>query len=181
MSAVIEGKADAGLIIHESRFTYQSYGLHKVLDLGEWWEKSTGLPLPLGGIAAKRSLGTAALARLSSLVRTSVEYARKHPAETLRYVHSHSQEMSGEVCSAHIALYVNDYSLDPGPEGERAAELLFAHGEQLGLFPHRVPLYSCPLQVVSTGNKVVRISGQTKLPQNTHNINMLQAIKPQFT
>jgi len=142
MSAVIEGKADAGLIIHESRFTYQSYGLHKVLDLGEWWEKSTGLPLPLGGIAAKRSLGPAVLARLSSLVRTSVEYARNHPGETLRYVHSHSQEMSDEVCSAHISLYVNDYSLDPGPEGERATELLFARGEQLGLFPRScAPLF----------------------------------------
>jgi 1,4-dihydroxy-6-naphthoate synthase len=142
MSAVAEGKADAGLIIHESRFTYQSYGLHKVLDLGEWWEKSTGLPLPLGGIAAKRSLGTANLITLSSLVRTSVEYARSHPAETLGYVRSHSQELSEEVCSSHIALYVNDYSLDPGPEGESAAELLFARGEQRGLFPSsHAPLF----------------------------------------
>lgn len=142
MTAVAEDKVDAGLIIHESRFTYQSHGLHKVLDLGKWWEESTGLPLPLGGIAAKRSLGEATLARLSSLVRTSVEYARNHPTETLDYVHSHSQEMSEEVCSSHIALYVNDYSLDPGPEGENAAELLFARGEQLGLFPSlKAPLF----------------------------------------
>ncbi|MDD2336621.1 MAG: 1,4-dihydroxy-6-naphthoate synthase [Geobacteraceae bacterium] len=142
MSAVIEGKADAGLIIHESRFTYQSYGLHKILDLGEWWEKSTGLPLPLGGIAAKRSLGADTLGKLSAIVRTSVEYARNHPSETLRYVRSHSQEMSAEVCSSHISLYVNDYSLDPSPEGERAAELLFARGEQLGLFPPSIaPLF----------------------------------------
>jgi 1,4-dihydroxy-6-naphthoate synthase len=142
MPAVIEGKADAGLIIHESRFTYQSYGLHKVLDLGEWWEASTGLPLPLGGIAAKRSLGKATLAKLSAIVRSSVEYARNHPSETLSYVHSHSQETSEEVCSSHIALYVNDYSLDPGPEGEKAAKLLFARGEQLGLFPaSNAPLF----------------------------------------
>lgn len=135
MSAVSAGQVDAGLIIHESRFTYQSYGLHKILDLGEWWEMSTGLPLPLGGIAAKRSLGPASLATLSSLVRSSVEYARSHPSETLSYVRAHSQEMSEEVCAAHIALYVNDYSLDPGPEGEMAAERLFSLGEQLGLFP----------------------------------------------
>ncbi|MGA7827608.1 MAG: 1,4-dihydroxy-6-naphthoate synthase [Geobacteraceae bacterium] len=135
MSAVSEGKADAGLIIHESRFTFPSYGLHKVLDLGEWWEASTGLPLPLGGIAAKRSLGSATLERLSSLLRSSVEYARNHPSETLPYVHSHSQEMSEEVCTSHIGLYVNEYSLDPGPDGEKAAELLFSRGEQLGLIP----------------------------------------------
>jgi 1,4-dihydroxy-6-naphthoate synthase len=142
MTAVQEDQADAGVIIHESRFTYQSCGLHKVLDLGEWWEKSTGLPLPLGGIAAKRSLGAATLAKLSAIVRTSVEYARNHPSETLGYVHSHSQEMSEEVCSSHIALYVNDFSLDPGPEGERAAELLFSRGEQSGLFPSsRAPLF----------------------------------------
>lgn len=134
MSAVSAGHVDAGLIIHESRFTYPSYGLHKILDLGEWWETSTGLPLPLGGIAARRSLGQATLAALSSLVRASVEYARRHPSETLSYVRSHSQEMSEEVCASHIALYVNDYSLDPGPDGEKAAELLFCRGEQLGLF-----------------------------------------------
>lgn len=142
MSAVSTGHVDAGLIIHESRFTYPSYGLHKVLDLGEWWETSTGLPLPLGGIAAKRSLGSAPLATLSALVRSSVAYARRHPAETLSYVRAHSQEMSEEVCAAHIALYVNAYSLDPGPEGASAAELLFSRGAQLGLFPRSsAPLF----------------------------------------
>ncbi len=142
MSAVSAGQVDAGLIIHESRFTYHSCGLHKVLDLGEWWENSTGLPLPLGGIAARRSLGSASLATLSALVRSSVEFARHHPAETLSYVRTHSQEMSEEVCEAHIALYVNDYSLDPGSEGEKAAELLFARGIQLGLFPRsNAPLF----------------------------------------
>jgi 1,4-dihydroxy-6-naphthoate synthase len=142
MAAVTDGKADAGLIIHESRFTFQSYGLHKVLDLGEWWEKTTGLPLPLGGIAARRSLGAATLAELSAIVRSSVEYARSNPSETLRYVRSHSQEMSEEVCSSHISLYVNNYSLDPGPEGESAAELLFARGVRLGLFPSsNAPLF----------------------------------------
>jgi 1,4-dihydroxy-6-naphthoate synthase len=145
MPAVTAGHVDAGLIIHESRFTYQSYGLHKVLDLGEWWETSTGLPLPLGGIAAKRSLGPASLATLSSLVRSSVEYAHRHPAETLSYVRAHSQEMSEAVCASHIALYVNHYSLDPGPDGERAAEFLFARGEQICLFPRSsAPLFVPP-------------------------------------
>lgn len=144
MAAVSNGEADAGLIIHESRFTYHSYGLQKVLDLGEWWETSTGLPLPLGGIAAKRSLGSATLSKLSALVRDSVEYARNHPSETLTYVHSHSQEMSEEVCSSHIGLYVNDYSLDPGPDGENAAKLLFSRGEQLGLFPRSDALLFVP-------------------------------------
>ncbi|MRR05645.1 MAG: 1,4-dihydroxy-6-naphthoate synthase [Deltaproteobacteria bacterium] len=146
MTAVQEGQADAGVIIHESRFTFEAFGLRKVLDLGEWWETLTGLPLPLGGIAAKRSLGPSTLARLSALVRSSVAYARNHPRETLRYVHSHAQEMSEEVCSSHIALYVNDYSLDPGPDGEHAAETLFERGEQLGLFPPS----SAPLFVPAT-------------------------------
>ncbi len=135
MPAVQEGRVEAGLIIHESRFTYQTYGLHKVLDLGEWWEKDSGLPLPLGGIAARRSLGPSVLAMLNGIIRSSVEYARSHPSESLGYVHYHSQEMSEQVCSSHIDLYVNDYSLDPGPEGERAAEYLFARGEQLGVLP----------------------------------------------
>jgi 1,4-dihydroxy-6-naphthoate synthase len=135
MPAVQEGRAEAGLIIHESRFTYRTYGLHKVLDLGEWWEKASGLPLPLGGIAARRSLGPAVLSMLSGIIRSSVEYARSHPSESLAYVHCHSQEMSEQVCSSHIDLYVNDYSLDPGPEGERAAECLFTRGEQLGVLP----------------------------------------------
>ncbi|MDD2319030.1 MAG: 1,4-dihydroxy-6-naphthoate synthase [Geobacteraceae bacterium] len=135
MPAVQEGRVEAGVIIHESRFTFHTYGLQKVLDLGEWWEKCSGLPLPLGGIAARRSLGPSLLAMLSEIVRASVAYARNHPAETLGYVHGHSQEMSEQVCSSHIDLYVNDYSLDPGPEGESAAEFLFARGEQLGLLP----------------------------------------------
>lgn len=135
MTAVEQGTVDAGVIIHESRFTYPSHGLRKVLDLGEWWETATGLPLPLGGIAARRSLGRAILATLSDLIRSSVEYARTHPSETLNYVRRHSLEMSDEVCSSHIALYVNDYSLDPGRDGERAAETLFSRGAECGVLP----------------------------------------------
>jgi len=135
MDAVAEGRVDAGVVIHESRFTFTSYGLHQVMDLGVWWENRTGLPLPLGGIAAKRSLGLSALPVINGIVSSSVEYARSHPAESASYVLSHSREMSDEVCASHIGLYVNDFSLDPGSEGEKAAETLLAMGERLGLLP----------------------------------------------
>jgi 1,4-dihydroxy-6-naphthoate synthase len=126
---------DAGVIIHESRFTYASYGLYRVLDLGDWWDAKTGLPLPLGGIAARLSLGSDALAELNKIVCASIAYALSHPDESTRYVRSNAQEMSGEVCAAHINLYVNEYSLDPGRTGEAAALSLLAMGEELGLLP----------------------------------------------
>lgn len=135
MDAVARGSVDAGLIIHESRFTYPSYGLQLVIDLGVWWEGRTGLPLPLGGIAARRSLGPAALSTLDRIVRSSVLYARSHPDESAGYVRSHSREMSDEVCASHIGLYVNDFSLDPGREGEQALETLLSLAERQGLIP----------------------------------------------
>ena len=135
MDAVEQGTVDAGVVIHESRFTYQSRGLLKVVDLGEWWERSTGLPLPLGGIAARRSLGPGILAQVNGIIRSSVDYARSHLAESAHYVRLHSREMNEDVCAAHIGLYVNDFSLDPGREGEEAAAALFSEGERLGLLP----------------------------------------------
>jgi 1,4-dihydroxy-6-naphthoate synthase len=135
MDAVAQGIVDAGVVIHESRFTYASQGLYRVLDLGDWWYAKTGLPLPLGGIAARLSLGPDALTELNGIVRSSIAYALSHPDESVRYVRSHSREMSDEVCAAHINLYVNEYSLDPGRTGEAAAQVLLAMGEELGLFP----------------------------------------------
>ena len=135
MDAIAQGRVDAGVVIHESRFTYPAYGLHQVMDLGVWWESRTGLPLPLGGIAARRTLGSSALSAVNGIVRSSVAYARSHPDESLSYVRAHSQEMNEEVCASHIGLYVNDFSLDPGSEGEKAAQTLFAMGERLGLLP----------------------------------------------
>lgn len=135
MNAVARGTVDAGVVIHESRFTYQSRGLRKVLDLGEWWEQRTGLPLPLGGIAARRSLGQKVLATVNDVLRAGVQYARRHSDESARYIRRHSQEMDDEVCAAHIDLYVNEFSLDPGSEGERAAATLLARGEDCGLLP----------------------------------------------
>jgi 1,4-dihydroxy-6-naphthoate synthase len=135
MNAVAHGTVDAGVVIHESRFTYQSRGLRKVLDLGEWWEQRTGLPLPLGGIAARRSLGPKVLATVNDVLRAGVEFAHCNPEESVRYIRLHSQEMEDEVCAAHIDLYVNEFSLDPGSEGEKAAATLFALGEDCGLLP----------------------------------------------
>ncbi len=135
MGAVASGEADAGVIIHESRFTYPDYGLTKLIDLGEWWERETDLPIPLGGIVAKRSLGEATIALLERLLRDSVAYAFAHPGAAKAYIRAHSQEMSEEVCASHIDLYVNQYSLDLGDEGERAVQALLARAEQAGLIP----------------------------------------------
>ena len=135
MDAVLKGNVDAGLIIHESRFTYHGFGLHKLLDLGEWWEGETGLPIPLGGIVARRSLGVETIAAVEHALRSGVEYARTHPGEAARYIGEHAQEMSPEVCAAHIELYVNDFSSDLGDEGIRAVTCLLERAEQAGLIP----------------------------------------------
>ena len=136
MGAVVRGDADAGLIIHESRFTYAEHGLVQLLDLGEWWEGETGQPIPLGGIVARRSLGESAVAAVNDALRRSVEFASAHPAEANNYIRAHSQEMSEEVCAAHIGLYVNRFSLDVGREGETAISTLLARAETAGLIPH---------------------------------------------
>lgn len=135
MDAVLRGDADAGLIIHESRFTYQGYGLHKLLDLGEWWEGETGLPIPLGGIVARRSLGAETIAGIERALRDAVAYGRTHPAEAARYICEHAQEMSQEVCASHIDLYVNDFSVDLGDEGLQAIRCLMERAEQAGIIP----------------------------------------------
>jgi 1,4-dihydroxy-6-naphthoate synthase len=135
IDAVLTGNVDAGLIIHESRFTYQGFGLHKLLDLGEWWEGETGLPIPLGGIVARRSLGVETIAAVERALKAGVGYARTHPDEAARYIGEHAQEMSPEVCAAHIGLYVNDFSADLGDEGIRAITCLLQRAEEAGLIP----------------------------------------------
>ncbi len=124
LAAVAGGEVDAGLIIHESRFTYADHGLVAVADLGEWWERETGLPVPLAGICARAGLPEAAAAEAA--IRASVEYGLVHPEASRDYVRAHSQELSGEVCAAHIALYVNEFSVDLGDEGLAAVERLVA-------------------------------------------------------
>jgi 1,4-dihydroxy-6-naphthoate synthase len=135
MGAVAADEVDAGVIIHESRFTFPEYGLSRLLDLGEWWEKETGHPIPLGGIVAKRSLGKEAVASVDRILKASVQYGFDHPAEANAYIRAHSREMSEEVCAAHIRLYVNSFSLDLGSEGEEAVSTLLSRAEAAGLVP----------------------------------------------
>ena len=124
LRAVETGEVDAGLIIHESRFTYADHGLVKVADLGEWWERETGLPVPLAGICARHDLDADTVAAAERAIRASVLYAFDHPSESRAYVRAHAQEMSDAVCDAHIALYVNAHSLDVGDDGLRAIDRL---------------------------------------------------------
>ena len=122
---VLEGKVDAGLIIHENRFTYKDKGLNKVSDLGEFWEKETGLPIPLGGIVVKRELPLSEQKKIERVIRKSVEYAFENPSSSADFVKCHAQEMEKKVVDAHIALYVNDYSISLGKKGREAVKLLF--------------------------------------------------------
>ncbi len=126
LHAVASGDVDAGLIIHESRFTYQNHGLHKVQDLGEWWERETALPVPLAGICARADLDAETRAAAERAIRESVQHAFDHPQASADYVRQHAQEMSAEVCAQHIALYVNRWSLDVGEQGMQAIRRLVA-------------------------------------------------------
>lgn len=135
MDAVSKGNVTAGLIIHESRFTYPLYNLKKLLDLGEWWERYSGLPVPLGGILGKRTLGRDILLPIEEGIRESLRYAQRHPDEVMDYCRQHSQEMDRNVMRSHIDLYVNDFSLDLGQEGLAAVRRLFGEAEARGIFP----------------------------------------------
>jgi 1,4-dihydroxy-6-naphthoate synthase len=135
MNAVSTGEVTAGLIIHESRFTYPLYNLEKLLDLGVWWENHSGLPLPLGGILGKRSLGRDILLQVEEGIRASIHYANAHTDEVLNYCKQHSQEMDDTVMKNHIDLYVNDFSLDLGGEGLAAVRRLFDEAEACGICP----------------------------------------------
>jgi 1,4-dihydroxy-6-naphthoate synthase len=140
--ALLNGEYDAGLIIHENRFTYEAKGLKKIIDLGEFWEGETGAPIPLGGIVISRLLPDDVKARVNRVLRRSVEHAFAHRAESLPFVRAHAQEMSEEVMYKHIDLYVNDYSVDLGQEGRRAVELLFEKARATGIIPAaREPLF----------------------------------------
>jgi 1,4-dihydroxy-6-naphthoate synthase len=122
--AVINNHVDAGVIIHENRFTYQQKGLKKIIDLGEFWETKTGVPIPLGGIVAKRSLDIEVIHKIDSLIKQSLGFAFANYPTITPYVKYHSQEMSEDVMRQHIDLYVNDYSLDLGKNGRSAVQTL---------------------------------------------------------
>lgn len=138
MPAVARGEVVAGLIIHESRFTYPLHGLERLMDLGEWWEGETGLPIPLGGILARRALGEELVRGLEAAIRRSVEHAFANPHDSEAYVRAHAQEMDPEVARRHIELYVNPYSIDLAAEGEAAVHELLARASAAGLTPPSV-------------------------------------------
>ena len=134
-SALLNEEYDAGVIIHENRFTYEAKGLTKIVDLGEFWERETGAPIPLGGIAVKRSLPDDVKTAINRVLRRSVEYAMANRSASLPFVREHAQEMSEDVMYRHIDLYVNEYSVDLGRDGRRAVELLFEKAKAAGVIP----------------------------------------------
>ncbi|CAA9242118.1 MAG: 1,4-dihydroxy-6-naphtoate synthase [uncultured Chloroflexi bacterium] len=136
MAAVQAGEVDAGVIIHESRFTYPRFGLSQVVDLGEWWEQETGHAIPLGGIAIRRDLGAERIAAVDRALAASVAYGHAHPDEVWPTVRRHAQEMEDDVMRAHIGLYVNDFTRDYGVEGETAIRHLLDTAERVGIVPH---------------------------------------------
>lgn len=135
MPAVARGEVEAGLIIHESRFTYPDHGLVCLADLGEWWEAVTGAPIPLGGILARRQLGEETIRRIDEAIRDSVTLAFENPAASTEYVQANAQEMAPEVVREHIGLYVNDFSVDLGDPGDRAVRELMDRAASVGLIP----------------------------------------------
>jgi len=133
--ALLDGTVDAGLIIHENRFTYTAKGLKKIIDLGEYWEAETGAAIPLGGIVVNRALPQDVRQKVNRVMRRSVEYAFANRTASLPFVREHAQEMSEEVMYQHIDLYVNEYSVDLGLEGRRAVEVLFERAKGVGVIP----------------------------------------------
>ena len=132
---VLSGTFDAGLIIHENRFTYANRGLKKIIDLGEFWESETGAAIPLGGIVVSRRLPPDLRARINRVLRRSVEYAFANRTASLPFVRAHAQAMTDDVMYSHIDLYVNEYSVDLGAEGRRAVEVLFERAKRSGVIP----------------------------------------------
>lgn len=131
--AILDGQVDAGVIIHENRFTYERKGLIKLKDLGEYWERQTTLPIPLGAIAVRSALGDSVAKQMDAAIRRSIEFAMAHPHSILPYVQQHAQTMDPSVVKSHIELYVNSYSIDPGRDGDMAIqrflrEVESAHG-----------------------------------------------------
>ena len=125
-SAVLDGRVDAGVIIHENRFTYQLKGLKKVIDLGEYWESTTGSPIPLGGICVRKTLPDELKKQIDQLIHDSLKESYRHYPSLSPYITSHAQEMDEKVMRQHIELYVNDFSLDLGEAGRAAVEKLMA-------------------------------------------------------
>lgn len=144
-TSLLEDKIDLGLIIHENRFTYTEKGLHKIVDLGSYWEQLTGCAIPLGGIVINRNLDQATKEKVNRLIKKSVEFAFANPKSGLQFIKQHAQEMSEEVMYKHIELYVNQYSIDLGKEGRKAIDVLFSMAQERGLIaPIKQNIYLIP-------------------------------------
>ena len=129
------GEADAGLIIHEGQLTYQNHGLHKVVDLGEWWHGETGLPLPLGGNCIRRDLGETAMREVAGVLKASIEYGLAHREEAVEHALRYARDMGRDLADRFVGMYVNNWTLDCGPVGRRAIDELLNRGHQAGLVP----------------------------------------------
>jgi 1,4-dihydroxy-6-naphthoate synthase len=140
MDAVERGRADAGLLIHEGQLTYAARGFERVVDLGEWWKAETGLPLPLGGNAIKKSLGPELIERVSRLLRESIEFGLAHRNEAVRHSMAYARGMQTDLTDKFVGMYVNDLTIDYGERGRRAVELLLKRGFEAGILPGPVAL-----------------------------------------
>ena len=138
--AVSSGTVDAGLLIHEGQLTYQRDGLHLWVDMGEWWHRETGLPLPLGGNAVRRDLGEELIGAISRDLRASIVYGLEHREEALNHAMQYARDLDREMADEFVGMYVNDYTVDYGETGRRAVRLLLERGADAGLIPNRVPV-----------------------------------------
>jgi 1,4-dihydroxy-6-naphthoate synthase len=141
MDAVERGDVDAGLLIHEGQLTYSARGFNKVIDLGEWWMTETGLPLPLGGNAIKKSLGPDLIAKVSKLLRESIEYGLQNREVAVRHSMKYGRGMAETLTDKFVGMYVNDYTIDYGDRGREAVRLLLERGHEAGIIPRPVELH----------------------------------------
>lgn len=138
IAAVQDGSCDAGLLIHEGQLFFESMGLHKILDLGEWWHERTGLPLPMGGNAIRRDLDTGVIQEVSEYLRASINYSLSNREDALQYAMQFAREMDPELADRFVAMWVNERTLDYGERGREAVQRLLAEGHEAGVIPHSV-------------------------------------------
>lgn len=138
LDAVQQDEVDAGLIIHEGQLTYAREGLHKVIDLGEWWYEETGLPLPLGANVIRRNLGTEKIRKITALLKQSIQYSLDHRSRGLEYAMTYARDMETALADEFVGMYVNDYTLDYGEKGRAGVRELLSRGNAAGIIPHRV-------------------------------------------
>ena len=140
IDAVQDGTCDAGLLIHEGQLFYESKGLHKVLDLGEWWHEKHGLPLPMGGNVIRRELGAARIKEVSGLLRESINYSLTHRDDALQYAMQFARDMEPDLADRFVGMWVNELTLDYTERGREAVRRLLAEGFERGIVPHQVPV-----------------------------------------